>query len=220
MAAGKFHHEQLYRGADVLAKLAQLRVTLCGAGAVGSNLADNLVRQSLTNLRAIDHDRVEEHNVSTQLYGENEVGTWKVEALRNRLFRAAGVEIEAVRKELTAQNAKQLLGECDLIIDAFDNARSRQAVQDFARGGGAPGAATPCLHIGLNADYCEVVWDEQYRVPRDVRGDVCEYPLARNLVLLSVAIASESVMRFVASGERSSWSGTLADFAILPVCPL
>src|SRR5688500_10350545 len=122
--AGKFHHEQLYRGADVLTKLSALRVTLCGAGAVGSNLADNLCRQGLANLRVIDHDRVEEHNVSTQLYGESEVGTWKVEALRNRLFRAAGVEVEAVRKELAAENAKQLLKSCDLVIDAFDNSRS------------------------------------------------------------------------------------------------
>src|SRR5689334_23347344 len=115
---GKFHHEQLYRGEQLLEKLATLRVTLCGAGAVGSNLADNLVRQGLVHLRAIDHDRVEEHNVSTQLYGESEVGTWKVEALRNRLFRATGVEIDAVRKELTPQNARQLLKDCDLIIDS------------------------------------------------------------------------------------------------------
>src|SRR5688572_4275014 len=150
MAAGKFHHEQLYRGSDALAKLSALRVVLCGAGAVGSNLADNLVRQGLAHLRAIDHDRVEEHNVSTQLYGESEVGSWKVEALRNRLFRATGVEVEAVRKELTADNAKQLLKSCDLVIDAFDNSRSRQLAQDHCRA-----AQVACLHVGLHTDYCE-----------------------------------------------------------------
>jgi hypothetical protein len=58
------------------------------------------------------------------------------------------------------------------------------------------------------------VWDEQYRVPRDVAGDVCEYPLARNLVLLAVAIASEAIIRFVLCGERTSRSATLADFAV------
>lgn len=209
--AGKLHHEQLYRGAEPLARLAALRVTLCGAGAVGSNLADNLARQGLLHLRVIDHDRVEEHNVSTQLYGEGEVGTWKVEALRNRLFRAAGVEVDPVRKQLTDQNAKQLLRDSDLIIDAFDNTHSRQLVQDHSRG-----AETPCLHVGLHADYCEVVWDECYRVPRDVAGDVCDYPLARNLVLLSIALASEAVMRFVISGARDGWTATLGDFAIIP----
>jgi molybdopterin/thiamine biosynthesis adenylyltransferase len=210
-AAGKFHHEELYRGADALAKMSALRVVLCGAGAVGSNLADNLVRQGLVHLRAIDHDRVEEHNVSTQLYGESEVGSWKVEALRNRLFRAAGVEVEAARKELTAENAKQLLKSCDLVIDAFDNSRSRQLVQDHCRA-----AQVACLHVGLHADYCEVIWDEQYRVPRDVAGDVCDYPLARNLVLLSVVIASEAVMSFASGGVKESRTATLKDLSVLP----
>jgi molybdopterin-synthase adenylyltransferase len=209
---GKFHHEQLYRGEQELAKLAALRVTLCGVGAVGSNLGDNLARQGLARLRVIDHDRVEEHNVSTQLYGESEVGAWKVEALRNHLFRAVGVEVEAVRKELTGENAKHLLRETDLVIDAFDNSRSRQTLQDHCRT-----AQVPCLHIGLHADYCEVMWDEHYRVPREAAGDVCDYPLARSLVLLSVVIASETVMRFaVDGGTKISRSATLGDFAVLP----
>src|SRR5690349_5044139 len=97
---GKFHHESLYRGETLLSKLAQTRFTLCGAGAIGSNLADALARQGASHLRVIDSDRVEEHNVSTQTYGEHEVGVWKVEALRNHLFRVAGVEIDAVRKRL------------------------------------------------------------------------------------------------------------------------
>jgi molybdopterin/thiamine biosynthesis adenylyltransferase len=206
---GKFHHEQIYRGPELLAKLAKLRVTICGVGAIGSNLADNLVRQGVTTLRTIDRDRVEEHNVSTQAYGEADVGVWKVEALRNRLFKVAGVEIDAVRKELTAQNSKQLLGDADIVIDAFDNSAARQLVQATVRASGVP-----CLHVGLYEDYCEVMWDEAYRVPKDVAGDVCEYPLARNLVLLAVVIASETVLKFVATGERTDRSGTLGDLAV------
>jgi molybdopterin-synthase adenylyltransferase len=213
MAGGKFHHERLYRGEDLVAKLAALRVVLCGAGAVGSNLADNLVRQGLSRLHVIDHDRVEEHNVSTQLYGEAEIGSFKVEALRNRLFRATGVEVEAVRKELNAGNVKQLLKDRDLVIDAFDNSASRQLVQDHCRA-----ATIPCLHVGLHADYCEVVWDGQYRVPRDVGGDVCDYPLARNIVLLSVVLASEAVLRFAGDASQAGrgFSATLGDLTISP----
>ena len=53
-------------------------------------------------------------------------------------------------------------------------------------------------------------------MPRDVGGDVCDYPLARNLVMLAVILASEAVVRYAADGTRAGWSGTLGDFAIRP----
>jgi molybdopterin/thiamine biosynthesis adenylyltransferase len=208
----KFLHEAIYRGADVLEKLAAPRVTICGAGALGSNIADNLARQGFKKLRVIDRDRVEEHNVSTQLYGVSEVGAWKVEALRNRLFRAVDVEIDAVQKELTDRNAKSLLKDSDIVVDSFDNSASRRLVQQHCRA-----AKLECLHVGLYADYCEAIWDEHYRVPNDVAGDVCEYPLARNLVMLATVLASELLLRFVLSGEKCGLSGTLADFAICEI---
>ena len=206
---GKLLHEEIYRGSAEVAKLAGPQVVVCGAGALGSHLADNLARQGFAKMRAIDHDRIEEHNVSTQLYGLSDVGVWKVEALRNLLFRATGVEIDAVRKELTDRNAGTLLKDADILIDAFDNAAARQLVQNYARS-----ANKPCLHMGVNADYAEVIWDEQYRVPRDVGQDACNYPLARNLVLLAVAVAAETLVSFVLEGARRNWSVTLRDLTI------
>ena len=203
------HHETLYRGPDVIARLAAVRVTLCGAGAVGSHLADNLVRQGLRSLRVIDHDAVETHNVGTQLYGNAEVGAKKADALKNRLFRSCGVEIDAVAKELNERTADKLLAGAALVIDTFDNSASRRLAQESSRRLGVP-----CLHVGLNADYAEVLWDDGYRVPNDVGADVCDYPLARNLVLLAVAVASEVIVRFAADGSRENWTVTLKDFAI------
>lgn len=206
--ADKFLHESIYRG-EPFARLAGQRLTICGAGALGSQLGDNLARQGFSQLRVIDRDRVEEHNVGTQLYGVSEVGGWKVEVLRQRLFRATGVEIEAVRKELDDRSARALLQEGGLVIDAFDNSASRRLVQEHCRALGLP-----CLHVGLYADYGEVIWDERYRVPQDVGGNVCDYPLARNLILLVVAVASEAVVRFVLEAEREDFSVTLRDFAV------
>lgn len=210
--ADKFHHEAIYRGAEQLAKLADRRLTICGAGALGSQLADNLARQGFRQLRVIDRDRIEEHNVGTQLYGESEVGAWKVEVLRQRLFRATGVEIEGIRKELTDRSAKSLLQDGGLVIDTFDNSASRRLVQEHCRA-----LKLPCLHVGLYADYGEVIWDERYRVPQDVAGDVCDYPLARNLVLLAVAVASEVLLRYALSNVQQDFSVTLHDFSIRPL---
>jgi molybdopterin/thiamine biosynthesis adenylyltransferase len=210
--AGKFHHEQLYRGADAVTRLADLRVTLCGAGALGSHLADNLIRQGFRSLRMIDRDRVEEHNIGTQIYHEGEFGALKAEVLRHRLFRAVSVEIEAITKELSERNVRSLVKETDLVLDTFDNSASRRLVQEHCRA-----ARLPCLHVGLLADYAEVVWEDHYRVPEDVAGDVRDYPLARNLVLLAVAVASETILRFVLEGTRQNWSMTLRDFAVRPL---
>jgi molybdopterin/thiamine biosynthesis adenylyltransferase len=203
------HHESIYRGADAIARLAALRVTLCGAGAIGSHLADNLVRQGLASLRVVDCDKVESHNVGTQLYGDSDVGAWKAEVLKNRLFRACGVEIDAVSKELTERTADKFLAGAGLVVDTFDNSASRRLVQDACRR-----LRLPCLHVGLSADYAEILWDESYRVPNDAGLDVCDYPLARNLVLLAVAVASEAVVRFALNGVRENWTITLKDFAI------
>ena len=202
-------HEYEYRGPDTLDKLEKTSVVLCGAGAVGSLLADNLVRQGIQRLRVIDHDRVEAHNINTQLYGLADVGARKAEILRNQLYRSVNVEIEVVPKELTDQNVKKLLRGADVVVDAFDNASSRRIVHQFCASKGLP-----CLHVGLFADYCEVIWNERYEVPRDVNGDVCEYPLARNIVLLGVTIASEELVRFISTKEQKDWSATLRDFAV------
>src|SRR5262245_17582040 len=210
--ADKFHHEAVYRGADQVLKLGNQPITICGAGALGSHLADNLARQGFRQLRVVDRDRVEEHNVSTQLYGESDVGSWKVEVLRQRLFRATGIEIEAIRKELGDRSARGLLQDGGLVIDTFDNSTSRRLVQEQCRA-----LQLPCLHVGLYADYGEVIWDEHYRVPQDVPGDVCDYPLARNLVILVIAVASEGIIRFVLEGARQDYSATLRDFAVRPL---
>ena len=84
MMTDLFRHERDYRGDAWLRRVSEARITLCGAGALGSNIADNLARQGARVLRVIDRDRVEAHNAGTQIYGTGDVGAWKVDVLKNR----------------------------------------------------------------------------------------------------------------------------------------
>ncbi len=77
-------------------------------------------------------------------------------------------------------------------------------------------SGTPCLHAGLAADYAEVIWNEEYRVPSAANDDVCDYPLARNLVMLAAAVACEAIVSYVATGERRAFTLTLRDIAVSP----
>lgn len=203
-------HERLYRGEDALAKLGAIKLALCGAGALGSLIADNLVRQGVRGLTVIDHDRIQAHNAGTQLYGKGDVGAFKADVLRAHCYRAAGVEITTLAQWLDERTVKKFLRGADLVIDTFDNAASRRAVADYSRANGLP-----CLHVGLYEDYGEVRWNELYRVPSDVmERDVCDYPLARNLILLTIATASEAVLQFVLTGRKENFALTLRDLTI------
>jgi molybdopterin/thiamine biosynthesis adenylyltransferase len=204
-----FFHEQLYRTDAVMAKLKDYPVTICGAGALGANLVENLARAGFGKLKVIDRDRIEERNLSTQPYHRSDVGAFKAKILANHLYRAIGTKVEAETKELTSANAAQLLKDSRLIVDVFDNSTSRQVVKDYADQTG-----TLCLHAGLASDYAEVIWNHVYRVPFDVNDDVCDYPLARNLVMLTVAVASEAIASWVAMGEQRSFTITLKDLSV------
>jgi molybdopterin-synthase adenylyltransferase len=207
-----FHHEILYRGKEALQRMGKVRLVVCGAGAVGSNLINNLVRQGFRAIKVVDDDRVESHNIGTQTYSHSDVGVFKAEALQAEVFRAIGVEIEVERRRLTERNTEKLLAGAEVAIDGFDNTASRQLVTECCRINNIP-----CLHVGLSADYAEVFWNQSYRVPQEgVAGvvDVCDYPLARNLSQFAVILASEALIRFILSGKQENFSFTLNDLKI------
>ncbi|HEY1404771.1 MAG TPA: ThiF family adenylyltransferase [Pyrinomonadaceae bacterium] len=208
------YHEQLYRTPEVMKRVAEFPLTVCGAGALGANIAESLARMGFKRLRVVDRDRVEERNLSTQPYYRSDAGAFKARMLANALYRALGVEVDARPEELTATNAAKLLAESALVVDVFDNSASRRELQDYCRS-----ARMACLHAGLSGDYAEVIWNEFYRVPSATQDDVCDYPLARNLVTLTVAIACETIVEFVEPGARRSHTITLRDFAVRPYRP-
>jgi molybdopterin/thiamine biosynthesis adenylyltransferase len=205
----KFPHEQIYRGKDAMPKLAAASLHICGAGAIGSNLAVNLMRSGFRKLHVIDRDRVEEHNLGTQVYSLDDVGAEKAEILRNLLYREIGEDISVAAEELTQKNVAKLLKGATLVVDCFDNTAARKFVFDYCKE-----KSIHCLHAGVNDAYGEVRWNDSYRVPGDAGLDVCDYPLARNLIMLVVAVTSEALVKFVLNGDKQDYSITLADLQI------
>src|SRR5438132_7232082 len=105
-----FYHEQISRAPELMARLREFPVTVCGAGALGGNVVESLARSGFGRLRVIDRDRVEERNLSTQPYYRSDIGAFKAKILANTLYRALGLAVEARAEELAAGNAGKLLG--------------------------------------------------------------------------------------------------------------
>ena len=118
----------LLLGADVLARLSEVRVILFGVGGVGSWCAEGLVRSGVRHLTLVDADRISASNVNRQLMAlPRTVGQVKVEALRERLLEIApDAEILPLQKIFTAETAGEFaLESYDYILDAIDSLKDK-----------------------------------------------------------------------------------------------
>ncbi|TDT71977.1 sulfur carrier protein ThiS adenylyltransferase [Hypnocyclicus thermotrophus] len=98
-----------------------MKIGIAGAGGLGSNVAMNLVRTGVLNLKIIDFDRIEESNLNRQFYFYDQIGITKVEALKENLIRINNnLRIEIINEKIEKTNIKKLFEDCDIVIEAFD----------------------------------------------------------------------------------------------------
>ena len=119
---------ELLLGADVLARLGEVRVALFGVGGVGSWCAEGLVRSGVKHLTLVDADRISPSNVNRQLMATpSTVGQVKVEALRERLLEIApDAQIVPLQKVFSAATAEEFdLAGYDYILDAIDSLKDK-----------------------------------------------------------------------------------------------
>lgn len=69
------------------------RVDVIGAGATGSRIALSLAKLGVENIHVWDFDKVEEHNVANQVFGNSDIGSLKTEALAALIKAATGTTI-------------------------------------------------------------------------------------------------------------------------------
>jgi molybdopterin/thiamine biosynthesis adenylyltransferase len=179
------------------------RIVICGVGALGSTAA-LYCRNLEAELRLVDFDRVESKNLAAQWFVKQSVGKNKAEALRLQLANFYGVKSEAMGVRLAANNAVQLLADCDLAVDCFDNADSRILLADAARA-----AAVPLVHGALAADgtFGMVRWDERFTADReDAEGQAtCEGGEHLPMIGLVGATLARTIQDFVKSAERRDY---------------
>lgn len=120
--------------------LATKRVLVVGCGGLGGMVIECLARIGVGYLRVVDGDVFEESNLNRQLLSSTmNLGRPKTLAARQRVMAVNPlVEVDAVQAELTVENARQLLGECDVAVDCLDNIPARLVLQEAAKEAGIP----------------------------------------------------------------------------------
>ena len=124
---------EMRQGVDAVRKLQAATVAVCGLGGLGSNIAISLARAGVGKLILIDFDCVDVTNLHRQQYKACQVGRPKPEALLANLKEIAPyTEYETHFEKVSAENAEALLGEADVICEAFDNAEAKAMLVNTA----------------------------------------------------------------------------------------
>ena len=113
-------------------KLKAASVLCIGAGGLGSPVAMYLAAAGVGRIGIVDFDVVDFSNLQRQIiHGTTDVGRPKLESARDSLAEInPEVQVELHDAELSSQNALDLLGGYDIIVDGTDNFPTRYLVND------------------------------------------------------------------------------------------
>jgi len=106
------------------AELAGVHVDVVGLGGIGSPTGLALAKMGCADLRAIDMDRVEAVNLSTQLYRRQDAadGVWKAHACRQIWHDFAGIDATAVVSPVAAVSLR------GIVVTGVDSMATRQSI--------------------------------------------------------------------------------------------
>lgn len=114
------------QGEEIVQKLEQATVAICGLGGLGSNVAINLARSGIKKLILVDFDCVDVTNLQRQQYKASQVGTPKAVALVENLKEITPyVELEAYNEKIAEGNIDKFVKEADVVCEAFDDPEAK-----------------------------------------------------------------------------------------------
>ena len=113
-------------------KICSTSVLCIGAGGLGSPIAMYLAAAGIGKIGLVDFDTVDYSNLQRQIiHGTEDVGRHKGESARDTLKSInPGVEVVLHSVRLSSENALEILGQYDIVVDGTDNFPTRYLTND------------------------------------------------------------------------------------------
>jgi len=150
-AAGRYSRQTAFAaiGPAGQERISAAKVVLIGCGALGSVLAEMMVRAGVGQLRIVDRDFLELSNLQRQiLFDEDDLAANlpKAEAAARKLRRInSQVSIEPIITDANHESIEYLIEGADLILDGTDNLHTRFLINDAAVKNRIPWIYGACL---------------------------------------------------------------------------
>ena len=133
MSSTRYSRQVSLIGEESQNKLALSSVVVIGAGGIGSPCLYYLTAGGIGKIGLIDHDVVNLSNLHRQvLYDEQSIGKSKTAVAIGKLASLnSELKLHEYRVEINLENAKNILTDYDLVIDASDNFKTRYLINDI-----------------------------------------------------------------------------------------
>ncbi|QIU96219.1 HesA/MoeB/ThiF family protein [Bacteroides faecium] len=121
-------------------KLLDAKVLIVGVGGLGSPIALYLAGAGVGCIGLVDDDVVSISNLQRQvLYSEKELGKSKAVCAAERLSALnSEIKVQPYSTRLTEDNARDIIGEYDMVVDGCDNFTTRYLINDICIEQGKP----------------------------------------------------------------------------------
>jgi sulfur carrier protein ThiS adenylyltransferase len=108
---------------------ADIHVGIVGAGGLGSNIANLLVRSGFQTFEIIDFDFIEPSNLNRQQYFIQDIGKSKVDTLSQHLKNInPNLTIITHKKMLNENNINNHFQDCHIIFEAVDKPETKKLI--------------------------------------------------------------------------------------------
>lgn len=146
----RFSRQLLTLGIEVQQKIMESKILVVGCGALGSALAEYLVRLGVKEITIVDADVVELSNLHrTHIFTEKDLMRPKVLACKDYLQKInSSVKINPILDIIDNENVEDLVKSHDIVFDALDNIYYRLVLNDACVKN-----SVPLIHAGISGEY-------------------------------------------------------------------
>ena len=217
----RYSRQMLFKpiGPEGQRKLLEKTVFIAGMGALGTVLANHMVRAGIGTVRFADRDYVERSNLQRQmLFDESdaEQALPKAEAAKRKLSLInSSVRLEAIVADMTPDNIGQLIEGADIVLDATDNFQTRYLLNDacfqagipFVYGGAVASRGMSAIFVKGKTGCLRCLIQ-----PADSGGETCDMVGVISPVVDVVAsLQAAEALKYLVGAENSR-RGTLVSF--------
>jgi molybdopterin/thiamine biosynthesis adenylyltransferase len=140
-------------------ELSVLTATIVGVGSIGSAIADALARNGVGHLNLVDHDRLEQRNLSRHRLTDRDLGRYKVDAMKDHLQAQDGAPaVEAHRVDIITDTdiLRPMVANSDIVVCAADGVAARRVCNHVARRARRPLVLAAVLEDGAFGEIIRV----------------------------------------------------------------